>query len=62
MRTAPPRPRRCASVYKEKALGEADINVVYLNGWVALFQVSRVVPGLPVRRVLVTDRALCALL
>ena len=23
------------SVYKEKALGDADIDAVYLNGWVA---------------------------
>lgn len=27
-----------SSVYKEKALGEVDIDVVYLNGWVAIFQ------------------------
>jgi len=31
-------PMCLSSVYKEKALGEADIDVVYLNGWVALFQ------------------------
>ncbi|GMI48002.1 hypothetical protein TrCOL_g637 [Triparma columacea] len=27
-----------SSVYKEKALGTVDIDVTYLNGWVALFQ------------------------
>lgn len=27
-----------SNVYKEKALGEADIDVVYLNGWVAVYQ------------------------
>jgi len=33
-------PMTLSSVYKEKALGddEADIDVVYLNGWVAVFQ------------------------
>jgi len=31
-------PMALSSVYKEKALGEADIDVVYLNGWVAVFQ------------------------
>lgn len=32
------------SVYKEKALGEADIDPVYLNGWVALFQFIFAIP------------------
>lgn len=27
-----------SNVYKEKALGEADIDVIYLNGWVAVYQ------------------------
>lgn len=27
-----------SSVYKERVLGEVDINVVYLNGWMAIFQ------------------------
>jgi hypothetical protein len=27
-----------SNVYKEKALGEMDIDVVYLNGYVSLFQ------------------------
>jgi drug/metabolite transporter (DMT)-like permease len=31
-------PTCLSSVYKEKALGDADIDVVYLNGWVAVFQ------------------------
>ena len=39
---------RCAcclgSVYKEKALGETDIDPVYLNGWVALFQFMFAIP------------------
>ena len=34
-------PMTLSSVYKEKALGETEIDVVYLNGWVALFQVCR---------------------
>lgn len=33
-----------SSVYKEKALGEVDIDVVYLNGWVAVFQCLLAVP------------------
>jgi len=32
-------PMTLSSVYKEKALGEQEIDVVYLNGWVAVFQV-----------------------
>lgn len=56
MRAAAPRPvyatvtalGRCAcclgSVYKEKALGETDIDPVYLNGWVALFQFMFAIP------------------
>eukprot|EP01114_Cavostelium_apophysatum_P022796 TRINITY_DN8370_c0_g1_i1.p1 TRINITY_DN8370_c0_g1~~TRINITY_DN8370_c0_g1_i1.p1 ORF type:complete len:414 (-),score=82.02 TRINITY_DN8370_c0_g1_i1:68-1225(-) len=31
-------PMAASSVYKEKALGEQDVDVVYLNGWVAVFQ------------------------
>jgi hypothetical protein len=31
-------------VYKEKALGEVDIDVVYLNGWVAVFQSLVAIP------------------
>ena len=31
-------PMCLSSVYKEKALGEVDVDVVYLNGWVATFQ------------------------
>jgi hypothetical protein len=27
-----------SSVYKEQALGEVEIDIVYLNGWVAVFQ------------------------
>ena len=27
-----------SSVYKEKALGDDDIDVIFLNGWVAIFQ------------------------
>ena len=29
---------RSCSVYKEKALGDADIDPVYMNGWVAVYQ------------------------
>lgn len=31
-------PMCLSSVYKEKALGEADVDVIYLNGWVSVFQ------------------------
>jgi drug/metabolite transporter (DMT)-like permease len=31
-------PMCMSSVYKEKALGETEIDIVYLNGWVAVFQ------------------------
>ena len=31
-------PMCLSSVYKEKALGEMEIDVVYLNGWVAVYQ------------------------
>ncbi|CAM9685374.1 unnamed protein product, partial [Phaeothamnion confervicola] len=47
-----------SSVYKEQALGELDIDVIYLNGWVAVYQFSAsvlfavpsaIAMGLPVR-------------
>eukprot|EP01038_Epipyxis_sp_PR26KG_P006906 gene6906-9458_t len=31
-------PMCLSSVYKEKALGEMEIDIIYLNGWVAVFQ------------------------
>ena len=31
-------PMCLSSVYKEKALGDQDVGVIYLNGWVAVFQ------------------------
>lgn len=37
-------PMCCSSVYKEKALGEVEIDVWYLNGWVALFQTIIAIP------------------
>jgi len=33
-----------SNVYKEKALGELDIDVTYLNGWVSLFQFLFAIP------------------
>ena len=33
-----------SNVYKEKALGELDIDVTYLNGWVSLFQFMWTIP------------------
>ena len=33
-----------SSVYKEKALGTVDIDVTYLNGWVAIFQLLCALP------------------
>jgi len=32
-------PMTLSSVYKEKALGEVEIDVVYMNGWIAVYQV-----------------------
>ena len=37
-------PMAVSSVYKEMALDDVDIDVVYLNGWVALFQLLAAVP------------------
>eukprot|EP01041_Mallomonas_annulata_P000990 gene990-1938_t len=37
-------PMCMSSVYKEKALGEVDIDVVYLNGWVSVFQSIFAIP------------------
>lgn len=37
-------PMCLSSVYKEKALGETEIDVVYLNGWVAVFQFLFAIP------------------
>lgn len=37
-------PMTLSSVYKEKALGEIDIDVVYMNGWIAIFQFMISIP------------------
>jgi uncharacterized membrane protein len=37
-------PMTLSSVYKEKALGEVDIDIMYLNGWVAVFQTIFAIP------------------
>jgi drug/metabolite transporter (DMT)-like permease len=37
-------PMCLSSVYKEKELGEIDIDVVYLNGWVAVWQFLFAIP------------------
>jgi uncharacterized membrane protein len=37
-------PMTLSSVYKEKALGEVDIDIMYLNGWVAVFQTLFAIP------------------
>lgn len=37
-------PMCLSSVYKEKALGETEIDVMYLNGWVAIFQFLIAIP------------------
>lgn len=37
-------PMCLSSVYKEKALGEAEIDCTYLNGWVAVFQSLIAIP------------------
>ena len=37
-------PMCLSSVYKEKALGEVEIDVTYLNGWVSLFQFLIAIP------------------
>ena len=33
-----------SSVYKEKAFGEQDVGVIFLNGWVAVFQTVMSLP------------------
>jgi CRT-like, chloroquine-resistance transporter-like len=33
-----------SSVYKEIALGEAELDPIYLNGWVAVFQFAISIP------------------
>ncbi len=41
-------PMALSSVYKEKALGVTDIDVIYLNGWVSVFQsLSAVIFAIP---------------
>ncbi|KAJ1433809.1 hypothetical protein B484DRAFT_447043 [Ochromonadaceae sp. CCMP2298] len=54
-------PMCLSSVYKEKALGEVEIDCTYLNGWVAIFQLligiplcipSSLVQGMPVSNIL----------
>lgn len=37
-------PMCLSSVYKEKALGETEVDVMYLNGWVAVFQLLVSIP------------------
>ncbi|TYZ59557.1 hypothetical protein PybrP1_009590 [[Pythium] brassicae (nom. inval.)] len=37
-------PMCLSSVYKEKALGEAELDPVYLNGWIAVFQLLMALP------------------
>lgn len=37
-------PMCLSSVYKEKALGEVEMDVIYLNGWVAVFQFLMAIP------------------
>ncbi|KAF1318175.1 Drug/metabolite transporter, partial [Globisporangium splendens] len=37
-------PMCLSSVYKEKALGEAELDPVYLNGWIAIFQLLMAIP------------------
>ncbi|CAH0517552.1 unnamed protein product [Peronospora belbahrii] len=37
-------PMCLSSVYKEKALGETELDAVYLNGWIAVFQFLFAIP------------------
>jgi uncharacterized membrane protein len=37
-------PMCLSSVYKEQTLGEVDMDVVYLNGWIAVFQFATTIP------------------
>ncbi|RLN96244.1 hypothetical protein BBJ28_00005122 [Nothophytophthora sp. Chile5] len=37
-------PMCLSSVYKEKTLGEAELDAVYLNGWIAVFQFMFAIP------------------
>jgi drug/metabolite transporter (DMT)-like permease len=63
-------PMCLSSVYKEKALGETEIDCTYLNGWVAIFQFliaiplmipSATVQGIPVSNIIpnLYDGMLC---
>ena len=54
-------PMCLSSVYKEKALGEMDVDCTYLNGWVAVFQFLIAIPlcfpsaqiqGMPISNIL----------
>jgi len=54
-------PMCLSSVYKEKALGEMDVDCTYLNGWVAIFQFLIAIPlcipsaqiqGLPISNIM----------
>ena len=37
-------PNVLSSVYKEKALGETDVDVVYMNGWISIYQFAICIP------------------
>ena len=37
-------PNVLSSVYKEKALGETDVDVIYMNGWIAIWQFAICLP------------------
>ena len=52
-------PMCLSSVYKEKALGEVEIDPIYLNGWVAVFQflcsIPLLLPSAPASNVAIKD-------
>lgn len=52
-------PMCLSSVYKEKALGEVEIDAVYLNGWIAVFQflasIPLLLPSAPASNLAIAD-------
>jgi drug/metabolite transporter (DMT)-like permease len=52
-------PMCLSSVYKEKALGDTEIDAVYMNGWIAVFQfmaaLPLLVPSAPASKVAIGD-------
>jgi drug/metabolite transporter (DMT)-like permease len=52
-------PMCLSSVYKQKALGEVDVDPIYLNGWIAVWQfllsLPLLLPSAPLSNVAIRD-------